>query len=136
MKIRRRVHPRTVIPTASMADIAMLLLIFFLSTAIFRSQEAMMVRLPGAFTGERIRREEAIGIWVGPDGRVAFNDAAVPADRVAEVLAGKLRQNPGLTIALRADARVPYRRVAEVLDQLKQARAPRVSFTTNRRETP
>jgi biopolymer transport protein TolR len=136
VKVKRRVFPRNIIPTASMADIAMLLLIFFLSTAIFRSQEALSVRLPGAFTGERIRREDAIGIWIGPDGRVAFNDAAVPADRVGEILAGKLQQNPRLTIALRADARVPYERVVEVLDQLKEARAPRVSFTTIRRETP
>ena len=136
MKISRRVHTQNVIPTASMADIAMLLLIFFLSTAIFRAQEAMSVRLPGAFTGERIRREEAIGIWLGPDGRVAFNDAAVPPDRVAEILAAKLRQNPALTIALRADARVPYQRVAEILDQLKVARAPRVAFATVGRERP
>jgi len=119
-----------------MADIAMLLLIFFLSTAIFRAQEALSVRLPGAFTGERIRREEAIGIWLGPDGRVAFNDATVPAGRVGEILAGKLQRNPGLTIALRADARVPYERVAEILDQLKLARAPRVAFTTVGREKP
>ena len=119
-----------------MADIAMLLLIFFLSTAIFRAQEAMSVRLPGAFTGERIRREEVIGIWLGADGRVAFNDAAVPADRVAAVLAEKLRRNPTVTIALRADARVPYERVAEILDQLKLARAPRVAFTTVGREKP
>jgi biopolymer transport protein TolR len=136
VKVKRRVYPRNIIPTASMADIAMLLLIFFLSTAIFRSQETMSVRLPGAFTGERIRREDAIGIWIGPDGRVAFNDADVPMDRVAGILAGKLTQNPRLTIALRADARVPYARVVEVLDQLKEARAPRVSFTTLRREAP
>lgn len=134
MKIRRRVHTQNVIPTASMADIAMLLLIFFLSTAIFRAQEALSVRLPGAFTGERIRREDAIGIWIGPDGRVAFNDAAVPADRVGEILAQKLLRNPALVVALRADATVPYARVAEILDQLKIARAPRVAFTTVGRE--
>jgi biopolymer transport protein ExbD len=134
MKIRRRVRTTNVIPTASMADIAMLLLIFFLSTAIFRAQEAMSVRLPGAFTGERVRREESIGIWIGQDGRVAFNDAVVPADRVGEFLARKLERNPGLTIALRADASVPYRRVAEILEQLKLARAPRVAFTTVGRE--
>ena len=136
MRIRRRVHPGNVIPTASMADIAMLLLIFFLSTAIFRSEEAMSVRLPGAFTGERIRREDAIAIWLGPDGRVAFNDAAVPLDQVGAILARKLERNPGLTIALRADARVPYRLVAGILEQMKQAHAPRVAFTSVGRQNP
>ncbi len=117
-----------------MADIAMLLLIFFLSTAIFRSSEGLSVRLPGAYTGERIRREQAIRVWVGPDGEVAFNDASVAPDRVGELLAGKLAANPGLLIALHADARVPYERIAALIEQLKQARAPRVAFTTTIRE--
>ena len=130
MRIRRRVRFQNVIPVASMADIAMLLLIFFLSTAIFRSREAMSVRLPGAYTGERIRQEEAIRIWLGPRGEVAFNDASVAADRVGAVLAEKLRSNPGLVIALRADERVPYVRVAAILEQLKQAHVPRFAFAT------
>jgi biopolymer transport protein ExbD len=118
-----------------MADIAMLLLIFFLSTAIFRSRESMSVRLPGAFTGERVRREETIRVWVGANGEVAFNDASVAPGEVGRVLSRKLAQNPGLLIALRADERVPYERIAALLDQLKEAHAPRVAFTTVRRGT-
>jgi biopolymer transport protein ExbD len=119
-----------------MADIAMLLLIFFLSTAIFRSRESMSVRLPGAYTGERVRTEETIRVWVGVNGEVAFNDASVAPDEVGRVLSGKLAQNPGLLIALRADERVPYERIAALLDQLKEAHAPRVAFTTVGRGAP
>ncbi|HYQ95832.1 MAG TPA: biopolymer transporter ExbD, partial [Candidatus Eisenbacteria bacterium] len=86
MKIRRRAHHHNVIPTASMADIAMLLLIFFLSTTIFKGREALSVRLPGATTGEHFAREQAIRVWIGPRGEIAFNDAAVPLERVAEAL--------------------------------------------------
>ena len=136
MNIRRRVRHQSYIPTASMADIAMLLLIFFLSTTIFKAREALSVRLPGATTGERFRREQAIRVWVGPRGEVAFNDAAVPMDRVGAVLAEKLAANPGLSIALYADARVPYGTVARVLDEVERAHAPRVTLTTEGRETP
>lgn len=136
MRIRRSIRFQNVIPTASMADIAMLLLIFFLSTAIFRSREGLSVRLPGAYTGERIRKEQAIRIWVGPGGEVAFNDASVAPDRVGELLSAKLAANPGLLIALHADANVPYERIAALIEQLKQARAPRVAFTTTARERP
>ena len=136
MRIRRRAHHHNVIPTASMADIAMLLLIFFLSTTIFKAREALSVRLPGATTGERIRKEEAIRLWIGPRGDVAFNDAAVPMERVAEVLASKLELNPKLTIALYADASVPYGTVARIFDEIEQARAPRVMLTTEHRTSP
>ena len=133
MKIRRRARHHNVIPTASMADIAMLLLIFFLSTTIFKSREALSVKLPGATTGERFRRERSIRVWIGPRGEVAFNDAAVPMERVGDALAEKLRRNPDLAIALYADARVPYGTVARVLDEVQRAHAPRVTLTTEAR---
>lgn len=136
MKIRRRAHHRNVIPTASMADIAMLLLIFFLSTTIFRSREALSVRLPGAYSGERFRKEEAIRIWLGPGGEVAFNDAPVPLEDVGGALVSKLMRNPNLAIALYADSRVPYAAVERILDEVERAHAPRVTLTTERRSGP
>ncbi|HEU4334237.1 MAG TPA: biopolymer transporter ExbD [Candidatus Eisenbacteria bacterium] len=133
MKLRRRVGPQSSIPTASMADIAMLLLIFFMSTSIIRSREAMAVRLPGATAGERIRSEETIRISVGARGDVAFNDARVPLERVGALLAEKLAASPALAISLHADARTPYAVVAAVMDQLREAQATRVTLATTRR---
>jgi biopolymer transport protein ExbD len=136
VKIRRRARHHNLVPTASMADIAMLLLIFFLSTTIFKAREAMSVRLPGATTGEPFHREQAIRVWIGPRGEVAFNDVAVPVERVGSVLASKLTQNPELSIALYADARVPYGTVARVLEEVQRAHAARVTLTTEPRGTP
>lgn len=133
MKIRRRVRIHPIIPTASMADIAMLLLIFFMSTSIIRTRESAAVRLPGATAGQRIRAEEAIRVSIGPEGRVAFNDAAVPLSSVGALLAEKIAVRPDLAVALFADARTPYSVVAAVLDQMKAARAPRVTLATTRR---
>jgi biopolymer transport protein ExbD len=133
MNIARRARHHNIIPTASMAGIAMLLLIFFLSTTIFKPREALSVRLPGTYSGDRFRKEEAIRVWVGPLGEVSFNDAMVAPDRVGAALAAKLAQNPKLLIALYADARVPYAAIARIIDQIQLARAPRVIFTTERR---
>ena len=133
MRIRRRAHHHNVIPTASMADIAMLLLIFFFSTTIFKARETLPIQLPGATAGERFGKEEAIRVWVGPRGEVALNDASVPMNLVGSVLAEKLAANPGLNIALYADARVPYATVARVLDEVERAHAPRVTLTTESR---
>ena len=40
---------------------------------------------------------------------------------------------PGLVVAFNADERAPYRAVATVLEQLKQANAVHVSFTSEPR---
>ena len=73
MKIKRRARHHNAIPTASMADIAMLLLIFFLSTTIFKAREALSVRLPGATT-ERTRRRSGVA-W-------SFVRTAPPRDSI------------------------------------------------------
>ena len=132
MKIRRRVHPQSVIPTASMADIAMLLLIFFLSTTFIRSREPLGIRLPGAMSGAPLRRESAVRVSLGPYGEVALNDARVDPSQVASILAAKLHANPALTITLHADAAAPFTRVAALIDQLEAAHAARVSLAVDR----
>ena len=136
MKFRRRAKISPSIPTASMADIAMLLLIFFMSTAIIQTNQGMAVRLPGAMAGERIRREAMIRVSVGPNGEVAFNDARVPLANVGALLAEKRAGRPDLIVALYADARTPYALVGAVLEQLKAARAPRVTLATTKRGGP
>lgn len=136
MRLRRRVRHASTIPTASMADIAMLLLIFFLSTTFVRSEQSLDVRLPGVTEGERFRPERSLRVWLGADGAVAVNDARVPLEGLAPLLAGKLRANPDLVIALHADARAPYASVAQVFEQLKSAHAPRVALAGTKRGAP
>ncbi|HEX7076982.1 MAG TPA: biopolymer transporter ExbD [Candidatus Eisenbacteria bacterium] len=136
MRLRRRARHASSIPTASMADIAMLLLIFFLSTTVIAAQSALDVRLPGVTAGERVRRENAVRVWLGPDGEVAVNDARVPLAGIGPLVAAKLRENPRLLVALHADARAPYATVARVLEQLEEARAPRVVLAATKRGRP
>ena len=136
MKLRRRVRHTSNIPTASMADIAMLLLIFFLSTTIIRAQAAIEVKLPGVTAGDRFHREDALRIWLGPAGEVAVNDARLSPEALEPLVASKLLANPRLLISLHADGRAPYAEVARVLDLLQEARAPRVVLAGTKRERP
>ena len=133
MKLKRRVRIESSIPTACMADIAMLLLIFFMSTTIIGSRQGIAVRLPGTTAGERLRVEGMIRVSIGPNGEVAFNDARVPLASVGALLAEKRARRPDLVVALHADARTPYALVGAVLDELKAARAPRVTLATTKR---
>ncbi|HET9253142.1 MAG TPA: biopolymer transporter ExbD [Candidatus Eisenbacteria bacterium] len=134
MTIKRRAGHHNVIPTASMADIAMLLLIFFMSTTIIQEQDSSQVRLPGATAGESLLEEAAIRIALSRGGAVTLNDAPIALVDVGPALGGKLQRNPELLVSLHADARAPYETVALLIEQLKAARAPRVALAVERRE--
>ena len=124
------------VPTASMADIAMLLLIFFMSTTIIRAHDADQVRLPGATTGESLLEETSVRVALGPGGAVTLNDAPIPLAEVGETLGATLRRNPALLISMHADARAPYGTVALLFEELKAARAPRVALAVERKAAP
>lgn len=121
------------IPTSSMADIAFLLLIFFLATTIFKLEEGLVVHLPKAVTGERIPRESVSHIWIDARGRISIDDKFVEMESIEPIMAQKWRENPSLIVGFQTDRNVPYRIVHEAMEQLKRANALSVAFNIEKK---
>jgi len=121
------------IPTESMADIAFLLLIFYLTSAVLRTEAGLDVELPRAQNTLRQPREQIAHLWIDAEGRVMINDFYVGYDDIAPILTLKLRENPSLIVAINTDRRTRYRFMQRALDEMKKAEAVRVSFTSQPR---
>ena len=121
------------IPSASMADIAFLLLIFFLATTIFRLEEGLVVHLPKAVTGEKIPREKIAHIWINAAGKISIDDKIVNMQDIEPVMAQKWRDNPAMIVGFQTDRSVPYRIVHEAMEQLKRANALSVAFNVDKK---
>jgi biopolymer transport protein ExbD len=122
------------IPTASMADIAFLLLIFFMVSTTFRREQDRHLAFPKAEATQKIdeKRKNILHVWIEPDGEVYINDRNIPMDLVAEVVLPLYRESDRrLLVAIRGDRDVPYRYVNAVTEQLRQANAVRVFFYTD-----
>ena len=128
--LRRRTERGTRVPMESMADIAFLLLIFYMSTAILKPDQGMDIDLPRAVQGMRQPRELVAHVWIDAEGQVMVNDLKVDYDELAAVLVRKLRGNPNMIVALNTDRRTRYVYMDRALAELKKAEAVRVSFTT------
>jgi biopolymer transport protein ExbD len=132
MAFERNVKVENQVPTASMADIAFLLLIFFMTTTIFRAETGLPVKLPRAETAQKQKREGVMHIWIDAEGRISINDKLVQISDVEPIVVGKMKENPALVVAFNADKRTPYGVVSDVMEELKKANAVRVSFTSNK----
>jgi biopolymer transport protein ExbD len=132
VKFRRTVKVETRIPSASMADIAFLLFIFFMATTIFRLEEGLKVTLPRAEMGERVPRERITHVWIDAGGTVSVDDKVVPMKELAGILQTKARENPALIVGFNCDQDAEYRLMAEAIDAMKTAGVLPVSFTTQR----
>lgn len=133
MKLPRRRQYKAAIPTASMSDIAFLLIIFFMTVTIFRKAKGLPVQLPYAKTTERILKQRDLTyIWISKDGKISVDDNLVSAKRVSLIFRGKIQENPALITSIKADKGVPYRYVYDVMEALRDANALRIVFSTKK----
>ena len=118
------------VPTSSMADIAFLLLIFFMVTTIFKMEDGLNVTLPRAETVARQNREMIMRVWINAGGQISIQDKIVKVEQITDIVRNALMENPVLIIAFNADHRTPNGIVSDVMEELKEANAVRVSFTS------
>lgn len=121
------------IPSSSMADIAFLLLIFFMVSTTFRTEQARDVSMPLAQAQEKIpeKRKDIQNLYIEQNGSVYINDQRVPINQISEVMAPLRAQSPRLVVSIRGDVDVVYEIVDDVQEELRDAGAVRVNFTTN-----
>ena len=130
MELRRKAGTGARIPTSSMADIAFLLIVFFMVTTIFKLEEGLAITLPRSTAGDKIPREKVAHIWIDRTGVISIDDLVVSVPDIEPMVLAKIRENTGLIIAFNTDEKAPYRMVNEAMERLKLVNALRVSFTT------
>ncbi len=123
------------IPTASMADIAFLLLIFFLTTTVFEEEKGLPIVLPEAAAEQvEVSQKNIIHFLVQENGSVIIRRGESTAEQVvaASEIQGIMRQeianNPEIIAAVKTAPDAPYRHMINVLDELQSAAAQRVSL--------
>ncbi len=119
------------VPTSSMADIAFLLLVFFMTTTIFKHEEGLEVNLPRAEAAKKQKSENLANIWVDKDGRISINDKMVFLSDIGPIMAKKLEDNPAILVSFKADNRVRYEIINSVQEELKAVNAVRVNFSSD-----
>jgi len=120
MKIARRAVPAE-IPTASMADVAFLLIIFFLVASFYSVTRGIQFSLPrhdeAALTAEP---EAAVLIEVAADGSLTVDNRAMPLDGIRQYIAPRLARNPTKSVILQTSMEAPYEAMTDVFDELRQ----------------
>ena len=139
MKQKQQRPPK--IPTASMGDIAFLIIIFFMVTTVFTRDKGLKMLLPEKTEKEdivKIKPENIVMIAINPLGEIKVKaggediDLAVQEyDQIKEIVESRLRQRDTLlVVSIRTSKDASYKNMIAVLDQLKLAKVT----TTDGRE--
>jgi biopolymer transport protein ExbD len=122
------------IPTSSMADIAFLLLIFFLVTTVFPKDRGLALVIPPTDEPVEVDPDNLLRLSVGVDGFVDITQGRsqqsfrVRAERLGDIWRQRVAERPGLIAAIHTSPDAPYGAMVDVLDALRSAGARRISL--------
>jgi biopolymer transport protein ExbD len=127
----RRKRQAPSIPVSSMADIAFLLLVFFMVTSVLDSDPDLPISLPDVPGGEQLNKKVSnIYLSADPNRTVYYNSLRVPLPEAINNVRAKLVTTPDLKVLLHADKELSYNEVDAVLELLKEAGALKISLVT------
>ena len=116
------------INSSSMADIAFLLLVFFLVTTTISMDKGISLVLPSEGNELEVNRKNIVNILMNESGKVLLDDKPTKLKDVREIVEQKLARNPNLIFSVQTHPRTKYQKYLQVLDQLKEAKATKISI--------
>ena len=127
MRINRRFRGGE-IPTSSMADIAFLLLIFFLVTTTIDIDKGLGLVLPPEGETIEINKKNILNCLINSSGMVLLGGEPVNPKDVSRIVKDKLRENNKLIVSVKTHEKTRYKDYIAIIDQLKIANATRISI--------
>ena len=116
------------IPTASMADIAFLLLIFFLVTTTIDMDKGLGLVLPPKGEEKEIPKRNISNILINARGDILLDKEPIQMRDIRQVVLEKMAVNDKLIFSVKTHPKARYQAYINVLDQLKMANATRISI--------
>ena len=110
------------IPTASMADIAFLLIVFFMLTTVFSSTKGLEFVIPKEESDlQDAEQQEAVHIKVLRSGEFLVDGKPMQLEGILPYLRPKLESWPDKPVIITTDPHAPYGVFLEIYDQLRHA---------------
>ncbi len=126
--------PMSDINMTPLIDVMLVLLVIFIVSAPLMAT-SLRLDLPRADAAAPSDALQSISIAIDEQGRIYVGDTPVEEAELAERVRQAARANPATEVQLRADSRVPYGRVAQLIGMVQEAGLRRIAFVTEARGT-
>ena len=111
-----------------MADIAFLLLVFFLVTTTISMDKGISLVLPSEGNEIEVNKINIVNILVNETGKVLLDDKLTKLKDIKGIAEKRITQNNKVIFSVQTHPRTKYQVYIQVLDQLKSAKAQKISI--------
>ena len=116
------------INSSSMADIAFLLLVFFLVTTTISMDKGISLVFPSECNEIEVNKINIVNILVNESGKVLLDDKPTKLKDIKSIAERRISQNNKVIFSVQTHPRTKYQVYIKVLDQLKSAKAQKISI--------
>ena len=124
-----RPAPMSDINMTPLIDVMLVLLVIFIITAPLMTS-SLKLDLPKTDSATPNSAPSFIALAVDADGKLFFGDELLSREALAQRIAAAAKANPQLEVQLRADRKVSYGSVAELIAMIQKAGLSRIGFVT------
>lgn len=118
----------------STADVAFLLLIFFIVTTIFAAEQGLTLVLPGKQKTKEdtvvIKESNIATIYVDQGNSITLDRRPIEINGLKRRIEDRILGNPKLVVLLKVHPQADYGKMVACLDELRLANATKVSLKT------
>ncbi len=131
---KRKKEPLGELRMDSTADVAFLLLVFFIVTTIFAAEQGLTLVLPGKQKTDedtvKVKESNIATIFVMEDNFITLNGKPIVVNHIKQAIEDRLLANSKLVVVLKIHPQADYGKMIACLDELRLARANKVSLKT------
>jgi biopolymer transport protein ExbD len=135
LRSSRAAEPISAINMTPLIDVMLVLLVIFIVTAPL-VVSGLRLDLPTAEGAQPAEPTTVLAVAVDAQGQLYLDEQPVAPEALRARAQAAAARDPATEVQLRADGRVPYARVAELIGWMQQAGLNRIGFVTAAEGTP
>ena len=125
LKRKRKVDE---VNSSSMADIAFLLLVFFLVTTTISMDKGINIILPADGSEKEVDKNNLVNIAMNDQGKILVDDSPKLLREIKLLAEKRIAANSKIIFSVSTHERTKYQDYVSLLDELKKARATKISI--------